>query len=72
MQKALERGTGAPSPAKSLLYVFIGVGITVAVIAALYALRSCQRRQAAHKGLYTFGAEVELDGPDPDAVGVYS
>lgn len=56
----------------SLLYVLIGVGVTAAATATFCAVRGYRRRQAAHKGLYTFGSEVEMDGPDPDAVGAYT
>jgi heme/copper-type cytochrome/quinol oxidase subunit 2 len=63
----------APSLASSLLYVLVGVGVTVAVVALLCVARSYRRRQAAQKGLYTFGSGVdELDGLDGDAIGVYT
>ena len=62
----------APSLASSLVYVLVGVGVTVMAVALLCVARSYRRRRAAQKGLYTFGSEVDVDGPDGDAIGVYT
>ena len=67
-----QHGGGNPPLTGRLLYVFVGIGSTVAVIGVIYVVRSYRRRQAARNGLYTFGSEVEMEGPDPDAVGAYT
>ena len=52
-------GGSSGSLGTTLFGVLIGVGVAALVVGVLLAIRGYQRREAARKGLYTFGAAPE-------------
>ena len=55
----VKRVGGGSSLGTTLVGVLIGVGVTALIVGVLCAIRGYQRREAARKGLYTFGAAPE-------------
>ena len=55
---------------KTIVGVFIGAAIAALVACVLCGIRSYYRRQAAQKGLYTFGSAPGADGAELSSAGM--